>query len=81
MLPRDTGDLYTYRAGIWPTMGSMETLLTWIPFTLGVVETKSGSSRRSLPGRDRSITGSYKPTPNLNPNLIGSDPVTSPNLK
>lgn len=22
MLPRDTGDFYTYGAGIWPTMGS-----------------------------------------------------------
>ena len=62
-------------------MGSPGTLLTWIPFTLGVQEHESGGSRRSLPGRDRSITGPYKHTPDLNPNLIGSDPVTSPNLK
>lgn len=61
--------------------GARGTLLTWIPFTLGVWEHESGSSRRSLPGRDRSITGHYKNTPDLNPNLIGSDSVTSPNLK
>ena len=51
------------------------------PLHFGCVETKSGSSRRSLPGRDRSITGSYKPTPDLNSDLIKSDSVTSPNLK
>ena len=51
------------------------------PLHSGCVETKSGSSRRSLTGRDRSITGSYNPTPDLNPNLIKPDPVTNPNLK
>ena len=51
------------------------------PLHSGCVETKSGSSRRSLPGRDRSITGPYKPTPDLNSDLIKSDPVTNSNLK